>query len=95
MLGDPFLPHPTSAFLFSQEAVLLGPLPAAQLDCSMQGHASQPGALTPAGSGPKVWSVESLLLGGGGIWCSRAGDPPFCQGEGAGFPVASSTRCQT
>ncbi|XP_073666193.1 acid-sensing ion channel 3 isoform X1 [Tursiops truncatus] len=41
---------------FTTEAVLLGPLPAAQLDCSMQGHASQPGALTPAGSGPKVFT---------------------------------------
>ncbi|XP_060012358.1 acid-sensing ion channel 3 isoform X4 [Lagenorhynchus albirostris] len=39
-----------------QEAVLLGPLPAVQLDCSMQGHAFQPGALTPAGSGPKVFT---------------------------------------
>ena len=95
MLGDPFLPHPTSAFLFSQEAVLLGRLPAAQPDCSVQGHASQPGAPTQAGSGPKVRSVESLLLGRGEIWCSRAGDPLLCQGEGAAFPAASSTFRQT
>lgn len=48
----------------------------------MQGHSFQHRALTQAGSGPKLWSVETLLLRAGRnlVGLLRALEPSLCLG---------------